>query len=128
MKLLRFVVVLAVLAYAGWLAWPFLSPFFEGAGPEAAAPDDGAGTGGEFAHLRLRQRFPARAHQQPRARIALGRRMVDRPGQHVGAHHHAGAAAGRRVVDGAVAAEAEVTDRHGGERPDVRLERLARER
>lgn len=36
MKLLRFVVVLAVLAYAGWLAWPFLSPFLEGAGPEAA--------------------------------------------------------------------------------------------
>lgn len=42
MKLLRFVVVLAVLAYAGWLAWPFLSPFFEGAGPEAAALRAGA--------------------------------------------------------------------------------------
>ena len=42
MKLLRFVVVLAVLAYAGWLAWPFLSPFFEGAGPEAAAIRAGA--------------------------------------------------------------------------------------
>ena len=42
MKLLRFVVVLAVLAYAGWLAWPFLSPFIEGAGPEAAAMRAGA--------------------------------------------------------------------------------------
>lgn len=42
MKLLRFVVVLAVLAYAGWLAWPFLSPFLEGAGPEAAALRAGA--------------------------------------------------------------------------------------
>ncbi|MCS6624579.1 hypothetical protein N0B44_16805 [Roseibacterium beibuensis] len=42
MKLLRFVVVLAVLAYAGWLAWPFLSPFIEGAGPEAAASRAGA--------------------------------------------------------------------------------------
>jgi len=42
MKLLRLVVVLAVLAYAGWLAWPFLSPFFEGAGPEAAAMRAGA--------------------------------------------------------------------------------------
>ena len=42
MKLLRFVVVLAVLAYAGWLAWPFLSPFFEGAGPETAAMRAGA--------------------------------------------------------------------------------------
>lgn len=31
MKIVRFVLVLAVLGYAGWLAWPFLSPFFEGA-------------------------------------------------------------------------------------------------
>ncbi|MFN3932333.1 MAG: hypothetical protein ACK4JY_11350 [Brevundimonas sp.] len=42
MKLLRLVVVLAVLAYAGWLAWPFLSPLIEGAGPEAAATRAGA--------------------------------------------------------------------------------------
>ncbi|HYC75400.1 hypothetical protein [Brevundimonas sp.] len=42
MKLLRFVVVLAVLAYAGWLAWPFLSPFIEGAAPEAATMQAGA--------------------------------------------------------------------------------------
>ena len=50
MKLLRLVVVLAVLAYAGWLAWPFLSPFVEGAGPEAAAMRAGAGAqgGGEL--------------------------------------------------------------------------------
>ena len=31
MKILRFVLVLAVIGYAGWLAWPFVSPFFEGA-------------------------------------------------------------------------------------------------
>ncbi|MBJ7486497.1 MAG: hypothetical protein JHC99_17520, partial [Brevundimonas sp.] len=31
MKILRFVLVLAVIGYAGWLAWPFLAPFFEGA-------------------------------------------------------------------------------------------------
>jgi len=50
MKLLRLVVVLAVLAYAGWLAWPFLSPFIEGAGPEAAATRAGAGaqSGGDL--------------------------------------------------------------------------------
>ena len=36
MKILRFVLVLAVIAYAGWLAWPFLSPFFEGAEPAVA--------------------------------------------------------------------------------------------
>ena len=42
MKLLRFAVMAAVLVYAGWLAWPFLSPFIEGAGPEAAAMRAGA--------------------------------------------------------------------------------------
>ena len=42
MKLLRFVVGVAVLAYAGWLAWPFLSPFIEGAGPETATLRAGA--------------------------------------------------------------------------------------
>lgn len=36
MKILRFVLVLAVIGYAGWLAWPFLSPFFEGAAPSVA--------------------------------------------------------------------------------------------
>ncbi len=36
MKILRFVLVLAVIGYAGWLAWPFLSPFFEGAEPTIA--------------------------------------------------------------------------------------------
>ncbi len=38
MKLLRFVVVAAVLAYAGWLAWPYLAPMLgvePAAGPEA---------------------------------------------------------------------------------------------
>jgi hypothetical protein len=42
MKLLRFIVVLAVIGYAGWLAWPFISPFLEGAGPDAAASRMGA--------------------------------------------------------------------------------------
>ncbi|HYD26590.1 hypothetical protein [Brevundimonas sp.] len=42
MKLLRFIVVLAVLAYAGWLAWPFLSPFIEGASSGAATLRAGA--------------------------------------------------------------------------------------
>lgn len=42
MKILRFVLVLAVIAYAGWLAWPFLAPFFEGAAPDAAAMRAGA--------------------------------------------------------------------------------------
>lgn len=41
MKLLRAILTLAILAYAGWLAWPLLSPFVEpligGAAPDMAA-------------------------------------------------------------------------------------------
>ena len=42
MKILRFVLVLAVIAYAGWLAWPFASPFFEGAPLDVATSRAGA--------------------------------------------------------------------------------------
>ncbi len=43
MKLLRFIVMLAVIGYAGWLAWPFISPFLEGAGPDVPlSPQDPA--------------------------------------------------------------------------------------
>lgn len=42
MKLLRLIVMLAVLGYAGWLAWPFISPLIEGAAPDAAAARVGA--------------------------------------------------------------------------------------
>ena len=84
---------------------------------EASAQDDGAGSGREFAHARLGQRFAARAHEQARARIAGRRDRVDRARQHVGAHHHAGAAAGRRIVDAAVLVGREVANLHGLKRP-----------
>lgn len=42
MKILRALLLLAVLAYAGWLAWPFLSPLMEGADPGAAVTRMGA--------------------------------------------------------------------------------------
>lgn len=50
MKLLRFVVVVAIIGYAGWLAWPFISPFLEGSGPDVAASRMGteAESGGEL--------------------------------------------------------------------------------
>lgn len=50
MKLLRFIVVLAVLAYAGWLAWPFISPLLNGGAPDAGAMRAGvdAGAGGDL--------------------------------------------------------------------------------
>lgn len=35
MKILRLIVMLAVLGYAGWLAWPFLSPLIEGSAAAA---------------------------------------------------------------------------------------------
>ena len=42
--------------------------------------------------------------------LAVGARRIDRGGGDVGAHHHAGAAAGRRVVDRAVLVGGEVAD------------------
>ena len=54
------------------------------------------------ARLGLLQRHSSRAHQQ--ARAAVVGNGVERGGEHVGAHHHAGAAAGGRVVNGAMAA------------------------
>jgi hypothetical protein len=42
MKILRFALVLVLIAYAGWLAWPFLSPFFEGAPLDVAGQRAGA--------------------------------------------------------------------------------------
>lgn len=46
MKLLRGILVLTILAYAGWLAWPLLSPFLGplvgGASPEMASMRGGA--------------------------------------------------------------------------------------
>ena len=46
----------------------------------------------------------------------------------VGAHHHAGAAAGGRVVHGAMPADAEVADADGLERPQSLAQRLAGQR
>lgn len=34
MKLLRIILALAVIAYAGWLAWPLLSPLLDGGAPD----------------------------------------------------------------------------------------------
>lgn len=49
MKLLRLIVMLAVLGYAGWLAWPFISPLIGGAAPDVAARAGAdAASGGEL--------------------------------------------------------------------------------
>ena len=74
---------------------------------------------------RLRQRRAARAHQQPRAGVV--RQRVEGARQHIGLHHHAGPAAGRRVVDGAVLVGGCVADVVRVERPEAGRERLAGE-
>lgn len=38
MKILRFVLILAVMGYAGWLAWPLLSPLLDGTGLSLDGP------------------------------------------------------------------------------------------
>ena len=50
MKFARILVALAVLAYAGWLAWPLLSPLIDGATPDMGAmkTDAEAMTGGDL--------------------------------------------------------------------------------
>ncbi|KQS55121.1 hypothetical protein ASG17_03205 [Brevundimonas sp. Leaf363] len=42
MKILRFLIVILILGYAGWLIWPVVSPFLEGAAPSVAANRAGA--------------------------------------------------------------------------------------
>ena len=50
MKLLRFVVALAILGYVGWLAWPLLSPLIEGGTADIGAmrAEVDAATGGDL--------------------------------------------------------------------------------
>ncbi|EGE57287.1 hypothetical protein RHECNPAF_4460059 [Rhizobium etli CNPAF512] len=93
---------------------------------EAAADDNDAVACRKFAHALLRQRPAARAHQQARAGIVLTG-AVDGAGENVGFEHHAGAAAGRRVVDGAVFIGGEIADLHRVQRPLPALHCLAGE-
>lgn len=51
MKLLRLIVMLAVLGYAGWLAWPFISPLVEGSAATARAEAAVSGGGDLFGFL-----------------------------------------------------------------------------
>ena len=74
---------------------PLVDPF------EARAQHHYARPRRPFARLRLAERRAARAHQQARARIGWNR--IERGGEHIRAHHHAGAAAGGRIVHGAMA-------------------------
>ena len=81
-----------------------------------------------LAHAGLRQGRAARREIDRRCTGRhRGTRSIDGRGGDIGAHHHAGASARRRVVDGAVLAGGEVADIESGERPFDLGERLAGE-
>src|SRR5713226_4028484 len=94
---------------------------------EAAAEDDGAGPFGQRFDLGLRERNSTWAHHQARARIARGGNSVDGAPEHVGAHDHAGPAAGRRIIDGAMLVGCVRADIDGIERPEPGRKRPARQ-
>ena len=50
MKFARILIAVVILAYAGWLAWPFLSPLIDGASPDMGAmrAEADALTGGDL--------------------------------------------------------------------------------
>jgi hypothetical protein len=77
---------------------------------EAAAEDRDPGAGGELADEGLGERAAARGHGEERGFGALLQDMVDRRAEHVGAHHHPGAAPGWGIVHGAVFVGGEVAD------------------
>ena len=79
---------------------------------EAAAYRHDPAPSGQFAHACLRERRAAGGQQQTRA--VIERCRIDRAGQHVGLHDHAGAAAGRGVVHAAVAVDGKVANIDAG--------------
>src|ERR1700674_2400981 len=85
----------------------------------AAADEHDTRPAGELTHAALRERPAARRQQDARARIARRRRRVERAREHVGAHHHAGTAARRRVVNRAMLVERVRPDVDGVARPQA---------
>jgi hypothetical protein len=76
---------------------------------EARAEDDEAGSRRPFSSAPLRKRL-ARTHDEARAWILRGGGRIEARCDAVGAHHHARAAASRRVVDRTMAAGPVLTD------------------
>ena len=86
-----------------------------------------AGAVREAPDARLRERRTARRHGEDRERGVACGGGVECARQHVGAHHHARTAAGRRVVDRAVPVGGKVADLYRIERPLALGERAAGE-
>ena len=92
---------------------------------ETAADDEAARACRQFAHEALGEGFAARAHQQARAHMGGG---IDGRRQNIGFQHHAGAAAGRMVIHGAVPVGGGGADVADVEGPEAVVQRLARQR
>src|SRR5450830_1644642 len=92
---------------------------------EAGADDHNALARGQLSCPLLREWRAARAHQQARTLIVGD--SIERAGEHVRLHHHAGPTAGRRVVDGAMLVGGVRADVAGVERPEAGIERLTGE-
>jgi len=92
---------------------------------EAAAQQDCAGPE-TSAFTAPGQRRAARREIDQRAARTLHR--IDSGSRHVGAHHHAGATAGGRIVHRAVLADAVLADVAHLQRPKILLQRLADQR
>src|SRR5262249_1247533 len=73
----------------------------------------------------LRQPRAARAHQK--ARTGVVRDRVERARKHIRLHHHAGTAAGRRIIDSAMLVDGVRAYVDRAKWPDARSERLAGE-
>ena len=96
---------------------------------EAAAEQGDAGAGSQRPGTRLVEAAAAgREAEDGPAHRPVRRRRVQRRRDHVGAHHHPCAAAGRGVVDGAVAVGRGVADVADLEPPEVVGERPAEQR
>src|SRR5580698_362565 len=72
---------------------------------EARTENDETGSRRPLPRLSLRERAPARAHDQAGARIVRADRRIEARAQNISPHHHAGAAARRGIVDRPMAAK-----------------------
>ena len=91
----------------------------------AAAQEDDTRAGGEALHGPLGQRPAARGEEDRRAIVG---HAGERIRKNIRAHHHAGAAAERGVIDGAMTVGGGGADVHGVQRPQAALQRAAGQR
>ena len=92
---------------------------------KACAHNDNSQPVRELCGPALPERQAARTHQQTRARVM--REAVECVRKHIGLHHHAGPAAGGRVVDGAMFVGRMRANVDRVERPDAGRHCLARQ-